>query len=186
MAPARSGRVIRLVAGLLALFVVGFPLLVAPGSVTELVGLVAATLCAGGIISLSVPLLAAGATLAMAEYAFASLVAGGPPDVLGALAFGAALSLLLQTVGFAARFHGASVDPRVIRAQARIWVGTGVAGVAAGLALAGGAGPVWLRLPSAAYPAVVALGLVVAFVGVVCAMRRRSEPPGEIAGGKEL
>ena len=177
---------IRGVAGLLALFVVGFPLFVAPGSGTELLGLAAATLCAGGIISLSIPLLAAGATLAVVEYAFASLVAGGPPDVLGALAFGAALALLLQTVGFAARFRGASVDPQVIRTQVRLWVGTGVAGVGVGLALAGGAGTVWLRLPSAAFPVVAALGLVFAFAGVVGAMRRWSESPGKTAGGKEL
>lgn len=176
---------IRVTAGLLALFVVGFPLLRAPGSVTELLGLIAATLCAGGILSLSIPLLAAGAALAVVEYAFASLAAGGPPDVLGALAFGAALSLLVQTVGFAARFRGASVGPRVIRAQVRTWAGTGAAGIGIGLALAGGAGAVWLRLPSAAFPVVAALGLVVAFVGVVGALRRWSESPGETAGGTE-
>ncbi len=174
---------IRVTAGLLALFVVGFPLLRVPGSGTELLGLVAATLCAGGIIGLSIPLLAAGATLAMVEYAFASVVSGGPPDVLGALVFGAALSLLLQTVAFAARFRGASVDPRVIRTHVRTWAGTGVAGVGVGLALAGGAGTVWLRLPSAAFPVVAALGLVVAFVGVVGAMRRRPEPQEDAAAG---
>jgi hypothetical protein len=185
MAPARSGRVIRAAAGFLALFVVGFPLLRAPGSVTELLGLIAATLCAGGILGLSIPLLAAGATLAVVEYAFASLVAGGPPDVLGALAFGAALSLLLQTVGFAARFHGVSVAPQVLRGQVRVWVGTGAAGVMGGLALAGGAGFVWLRLPAAAYPVVVALGLLVAFAGVVLALLRRTEPPPSAAAAEE-
>ena len=176
---------IRVVAGLLVLLVVGFPLLVAPASATGLLGLVAVTLCAGGIISLSTSLLAAGAGLAIVEYAFALLVAGGPPDFLGALAFGVVLSLLLQTVGFAARFRGASVDPRVVREQARAWVATATAAAAVGTVLAMGAGAVGIGLPPAAYPAAAAFGALMAVLGVVGRMVRSTEPLQAARGQKE-
>lgn len=163
---------IRALAGLLALVLVGFPLLVAPSELTGAPAVIAGTLCAAGIAALSIPLLAAGAALSLVGYALALWSSPGPPDPLGALALGVVLSLLFQVVGFVAHFRGAAVDSHVLPGQVRYWVGSGVGAAVVGILLSISAGGIALRLPLPAYPAAAALGALAAFVGAVLAHLR--------------
>jgi len=162
----------RALAGLLALVVVGFPLLIAPSELTGALGVIAGALCAGGIGALSIPLLAAGAALSLVGYALALWPSGGSLDPLGAVAFGVVLSLLFQAVGFAAHFRGAAMDPHVLPGQVRYWVSSGVGAAMVGILLSIATGGIALRLPLPVYPAAVALGALAAFVGVVMALMR--------------
>jgi hypothetical protein len=157
-------------AGLLVLILVGFPVLIAPSELTGALAFIAAALCAAGIGALSIPMLAAGATVSLVGYALALLSSAGSPDPLGAVALGVVLSLLFQIVGFAARFRGAAVDSQVLPGQVRYWVGSGVAAAVVGILLSISAGGIALRLPLPAYPAAVALGALAAFLGAVRAL----------------
>jgi len=158
---------IRNLARLLALLVAGFPLLVSATVPTGLLGLVAGALLAGGITSLRMPLVGAGAVVALIEYVVALLISGTPLDIVGALAFGAALSALVQVTGFAVCFRGAAVNPQVIRDQARTWIGGVAAAAGLGLLVVLAADGLALGLPAPLQPAVSALGVLLAFVGVV-------------------
>lgn len=158
---------IRALAGLLALVLVGFPLLIAPSELTGALGVIAGALCAAGIGALSIPLLAAGAALSLVGYALVLWPSAGPPDPLGAVVLGVVLSLLFQVVGFAARFRGAAVDSHVLPSQVRYWVSSGVGAAVVGILLSISAGGIALRLPLPAYPAAVALGALAAFLGAV-------------------
>lgn len=162
----------RALAGLLALVLVGFPLLIAPSELTGALGVIAGALCAGGVAALSVPLLEAGAALSLVGYALALWASAGSPGPLGAVVLGVVLSLLFQVVGFAAHFRGAAVDSHVVPGQVRYWVGSGVGAAVVGILLSISAGGIALRLPLPAYPAAVALGALAAFLGVVRALMR--------------
>jgi hypothetical protein len=166
---------IRALAGLLVIVLVGIPLLTAPSTLVGGLGLAAVVLCAGGILRLSIPLLTAGASLSLIEYAVALWVSAGSPDFVGAIGIGVTLALLVQIVGFAARFEGAVVDVRALWAQARSWAGTGAASAAAVFLLAVGAGSIALRLPLPAYPAAAGLGALAVFLGAVRALMRPPE-----------
>ncbi|MFI5341353.1 MAG: hypothetical protein ACHQ7N_16130 [Candidatus Methylomirabilales bacterium] len=172
----------RALAGLLALVIVGFPILVAPSKLTGALAVIAGTLCSAGIAALSIPLLATGAGLSLVGYALALWPTAGSPDPLGALVLGVALSLLFQVVGFAARFRGAAVDSHVFPGQVRYWVSSGVGAAVAGILLSMGAGGIALRLPLPAYPAAVALGALAAFLGAVWALTHAPERMGPASG----
>jgi hypothetical protein len=169
---------IRVLAGLLALVVVGLPLMIAPSELTGGLAVIAGTLCAAGIAALSTRLLAAGAAVSLVGYALALLSMADSPDPLGAVVLGVVLSLLLQVVGFAATLRGAAVDPRVLPGQVRYWVSSGVGAAAAGILLGISAGDIALRLPLPAYPAAVALGALAVYLGAVRAMMRGLDRPG--------
>ena len=172
----------RAFAGLLALVIVGFPLLIAPSELTGALGVIAGTLCAVGISALSIPLLAAGAGVSLVGYALAPWPSGGSLHPLGAVALGVVLSLLFQVVGFAAHFRGAAMDPHVLPGQVRYWVSSGVGAAVVGILLSISAGGVGLRLPPPAYPAAVALGAVAAFLGVVRVLMRAPDRMGPASG----
>ena len=158
---------LRTLAGLLALVLVGFPLLIAPSELTGALGVIAGTLCAAGIGALSIPLLAAGAALSLVGYTLALWPSGASLHPLGAVALGLVLSLLFQVVGFAAHFRAAAMDSDILAGQARYWVGSGVGAAVVGILLTIGAGGIALRLPLPAYPAAIALGALAVFLGAV-------------------
>ena len=168
----------RALAGVLALVVVGFPLLIAPSDLTGGLGVIAGALCAGGIGALSIPLLAAGAGVSLVGYALALWPSGGSLHPLGAIALGVVISLLFQVVGFAAHFRGTAVDSHVIPGQVRFWVGSGVGAAVVGVLLSMSAGGLALRLPLPAYPAAAALGALAVFLGVVRALRHAPDRMG--------
>jgi hypothetical protein len=169
---------IRATAGLLALFAVGYPLGLMPTAATGLLSLLAGTFCAAGIIGSFPSLVALGAGVAMLEYALALLPASGSLDLVGALAFGVALSLLVQMVNFEARFRGAVVESQVVREHVRSWMETGAAAVILGVILAVVGDGLMIGLPPTAYPALAALGAVLVFGGLVGGMIRGAGPPG--------
>lgn len=161
---------IRMLAGLLALVVVGHPLMIAPSELTGKLAVVAGILCAAGIAALSTRLLAVGAALSLVGYALALLSSAASPHPLAAVALGVVIFLLLHVVEFAARFRGAAVDSGVLPGQVRYWVSSGVGAAAVGILLAISAGGIAFRLPRPAYPAAAALGALIAFLGVVRAL----------------
>ncbi len=177
---------IRYLGGLLVVVLVGVPLVRAPSELIGALGAIAGMLCAGGLITLSIPLLTAGTSLALAEYALALLwIASTPPDFVGAIGLGLTLWLLFEVTGFAQRVRGVAVAPEVFRGQARSWIATGLAVALLGGALAIATTIVGLRLPASAYPAVVALGALGVFVGAVRALLRASSRPGSASHEEE-
>jgi hypothetical protein len=177
---------IRYLGGLLVVVLVGIPLLRAPSELVGALGAIAGMLCAGGLITLSIPLLTAGASVALAEYALALVwIASAPLDFVGAIGLGVALWLLFEVTAFAQRVRGVAVAPEVFREQARSWIATGVA-----IALLSGVvtiatSVVGLRLPASVYPAAVALGALGVFVGVVRALLRASSRPAPASTGEK-
>ena len=166
----------RSLAAFLILVLTGLPLIVLPSSgLVAAVGALAMALSFAGLLALWIPALTAGAALALAEYALALWLAGGPPDLLPAIAFGVELLLLLEAADFARRFRGVAVSPSVIRSHARSW--SGIAGVAAGSALVLGAGASALA-PLLGHPIAAAAGALVAFLAAVGALRLGRERQG--------
>src|SRR2546422_11705719 len=110
---------------------VGYPLLIAPTRAVLVIGVAAVVLCALGIAVLSTPVVVAGCVLALGEYALALWLSPGPPRLAGAVLFGVALILLLETVDFARRVGHAAMGPGLVSSQIRYW---GTAAAAAGTA----------------------------------------------------
>jgi hypothetical protein len=160
----------------LAVAVLGYPLLIAPVRSVLVIGLAALTLCALGLVVRSAALVTAGGVLALGQYASALWLAAAPPRLAGAVLFGVGLVLLVETADFSRRVRGATLGPGLVAAQVSHWVGfAGLAGAgalfAAGLATAASA---VVRLPWA--PAFAAGGAAAALVAVTIALRRRHIP----------
>ena len=157
----------------LAVLVLGYPLLVTPARAVLVVGLVALALCVLGLVVRAAVLVTAGGVLALGQYALALWLAAGPPRLAGAVLFGVGLVLLVETADFSRRVRGATLGPGLVASQVRYWVGfAAIAGaaalVAAGLATAAS---LMVRLPWA--PAFAAGGAAAALVAVTIALRRR-------------
>jgi hypothetical protein len=170
---------VRAVATLLAVLVVGYPLLIATAPPVLFLGAVAITLCALGIL-LAPPILVAGAVVALAEYTLALWLVGGPPRLAGAVLLGVGLLLLVETADWGRRARRATLGPGVVLSQIRYWAAFGAftaalaLGVIALATVASGA-----RLPWA--PALAAAGAVVALVGLAVALHRsRRNVPGAV------
>ena len=160
----------RLAAVALMAMLVGWPLAVWPSPV--LVGLAVPGLVVGGagVIARSVPLATAGAALALIEYALALVIAQPRPDPVTGIAFGAGLVLLLASVHFTGRAHGAALGPSVIRSQVRHWLAIVALGAVGATLLTVGGEALGLALRGAALPVVVAaaaLGALATVAGVV-------------------
>ena len=157
---------------ILAVAVLGYPLLIAPARSVLVIGLAALALCALGLVVRSGALVTASGVLALGQYVFALWLAAGPPRLAGAALFGIGLVLLVEIADFSRRVRGATLGPGLVASQVRYWVGFGgLAGVAAlvaaGLATAASA---VLRLPWA--PAFAAGGAAATLVAVTVALRR--------------
>jgi hypothetical protein len=160
----------------LAVAVLGYPLLIAPVRSVLVIGLAALALCALGLVVRSAALVTAGGVLAVGQYASALWLAAGPPRLAGAVLFGVGLVLLVETADFTRRVRGATLGPGLVAAQVGHWVGfAGLAGAAALFTtkLATAASAV-VRLPWA--PAFAAGGAAAALVAVTIALRRRQIP----------
>lgn len=160
----------------LAVAVVGYPLLVAPSRSVLVIGLAALALCALGLVVRAAVLVTAGSVLALGQYALALWLAAASPRLAGAALFGVGLALLVETADFSRRVRGATLGPRLVASQVRYWVGfAALAGAAAlvagGLAITASA---VVRLPWA--PAFAAGGAAAALVAVTITLRRREMP----------
>lgn len=160
----------RLAAAVLIAAVVAFPLAVLPSPPVTWLAVSALVVGGAGVVALSVPLVTAGASLAMIAYTLALVIARPPFDPVAAIAFGATLVLLLALAHFAGRVHGAAIGPSVIAAQIRHWLVIVAAGVMAAVMLTAAAAAFGLTLLGAALPVVVvvaALGVLMTVAGVV-------------------
>jgi hypothetical protein len=120
----------------------------------------------------------AAACVFLVDYAIALWLAGAPVSIGAPVVLGLALVLLVRCVDLGRRLRHASVDARVLRAQALTWLAFGTATVTAialGVALAGAGAA---SIPYAAAPfvaAAAAFGVIVTLAAAVTgAGRRRS------------
>jgi hypothetical protein len=160
----------RLAALALLAALVTVPLAVQPAApVTWLAG-GAFVVGAVGVAALSVPLVTGGASVALVAWGLALGMARPAADLVGAVAVGVLLVLLLALVHLAARVDGAALGPGVLVAEARQWLLVIGAGIAASGALALGASVVTGVVQGMTLPAVVVaavLGAVAALAGVI-------------------
>jgi hypothetical protein len=160
------------VAFALVLFVV--PLLAAPIKPVAVMGGLGLLLAALGIAGLWRWPVTAAACVFSIDYAGALWVARASVSLGGAVAFGLALLLLLESIELGRCLRRATVDARVVRAQITAWLGFAVATLAVtllGLALAGS---LVASIPFAAAPFVAgaaALGVVLALAAVITGRR---------------
>jgi len=166
----------RCLAAVLALSLVGYPLLITPSTTVLVLGAAAMMLCVLGIL-VATPVLVGGMVLALAEYTLAPSLAGGPPRLASAVLLGVVLVLLLETADFGRRAHHAAIGPGVLLAQIRSWAVFGaLAGAGALVAIAAASvASASLRLPWA--PAVAAAGAAAALVAVALALSAGRVPP---------
>ncbi|HYS18737.1 MAG TPA: hypothetical protein VET45_17580 [Candidatus Binatia bacterium] len=161
----------RRLAAVLALGLVGYPLVIAPSTAVLTLGAVATALCALGIL-FSTPVLVVGTVLALGEYTLALWLRAGPPRLAGAVLFGVGLVLLLETADFGGRTRQAAIGPRVVSSQIRYWAVFGVLASAAALIAISAASTLSasVRLPWA--PGFAAAGAAVALAAVAVALGR--------------
>jgi hypothetical protein len=158
----------RLAAVILVAVLVAFSLAVLPARPVTWVAIAALAVGGTGVVALSVPVVAAGASLALIAYALALVIARPPVDPVAASAFGGMLVLLLALVHFAARVRGAAIGPSVIATQIRHWLAIVAAGVAAAIGLTAAATALGGALQGSSLPVVVitaALGALVTVGG---------------------
>jgi hypothetical protein len=166
----------RLAAGILLAVLVAFPLAVR--STPPITWLAALALGVGGagVVALAVPVVTAGASIALIAYALALVIARPAADPLAALAFGATLVLLPVVVHFAGRVQGAAIGTGVVAAQLHHWLAIAAAGVGAGLALTVAGAALAPALLGATLPlavAAAALGVLLAAASVITLVASR-------------
>ena len=157
---------IRVPAAVFALVLFAIPCVVAPMKPVAVVGGLGLVLAGAGIGGLwRWPVIAATCVF-LIEYAVALSVARALPRVGGAVAFGLALLLLLESIELGRGLRRATVDARVIRSQVIAWLGFTTATLAATLLGLTLAGDLAASIPFAAAPFLAGL----AAVGVVFAL----------------
>ena len=158
----------RLAAAIPIAVLVALPLAVLPSP--PVTWLAVSTLVVGGagLVALSVPLVTAGASLALIAYTLALVIARSAVDPVSAIALGATLVLLLALVHFAARVRGAAIGRAVLATQIRHWLAVVAVGVLAATGLTAAAAALGGALNGASLPVVVvtaALGALVTVAG---------------------
>ncbi len=169
----------RLAAAVLVGILAALPLTVRP--FPPVTWLAVAVLVVGGaaVAALSVPLVTAGASLALIAYALAVVIAQPPVDPVTAIVLGATVVLLMGLVHFAGRSQGAAVGPRVVASQVRHWLVVVAIGVVAAIVLAAAAAALGPALAGAALPLIVvvaALGALMTVAGVVALVMAHADP----------
>ena len=160
----------RVPAALFALVLCAVPLGLAPVRAVAVGAGLGLLLTATGLVGFWRWPVVVGACVFLIDYTAALWIARAPVSVGGAVAFGLALLLLLQSVELGRGLRHGRVEGRLIRAQLAAWAGfaTATLGVTLlGLALAGGLAA---SIPFAAAPFVAglaALGVVVALAAII-------------------
>ena len=152
---------IRLAAAALVTVVVGIPLAILPAAPVTWLTVVALAIGTTGALVLSVALVTAGASLALARPA---------ADPITSVVFGSTLVLLLALVHFGRRIDDAVVGPGVVAGQIRHWMAIVALGVAGAVVLTLGGAVLGPALVGATLPVVVAaaaLGTLLAVAGVI-------------------
>ncbi len=167
---------LRVAAAILVAVLAALPLSVVFAPPVTWLAVAALVVGGAGVAALSVPVVTAGASLALIAYTLALVIARSPVDPVAGIAFGAALVLLLALVAFAGKVRGATVAASVVASQIRQWLVTIAAGVAAALVLTAGGAVLGGALRGAALPVLVvvaALGTLLAAAGVIVLVTTR-------------
>ena len=168
----------RVAAAVLVAVLAAFPLTALAGPPVTWLAVLVLVVGGAGVVLLSVPVVTAGAVIALIAYALALVIAPPAFDPVPAIALGATLVALLALVHFGARVQGAAVGRAVAAAQVRqvlVIVALGVV-AAAGLTAAAAFLGALVRAPS--LPLVVAisaLGAVLVVLGAVALATPRGE-----------
>src|SRR5690349_17690176 len=106
---------VRLTGFIAVLLIAGAPCLVLPERHVLGAGVVAAAICAGGLLLPSLGLATAGAVLAVLVFSVALLVASAANSVVVAMMLGIAVLILLDATHFHQRFGRSAIAPGVTR-----------------------------------------------------------------------
>lgn len=175
---------IRLAAALLLAALVGVPLAVLPSPPVTWFAIAALVMGVAGVVTLSVPLVTAGASVALIGYAIALAIVRPAVDPVAAIALGVALVLLPSLVHLAHHVRGAVVGPGVLSSQLRQWLAIVAAGIVAAVVLTAVAPALGSALQSAAFPVVVGaavLGALMVVAGLIALVTTRKDPSARMA-----
>ena len=159
--------------GIIALLLIAcVPCLVLPERHVLGAGVVAAAVCAGGLLLPSLGLATAGAVLAVLVFAVALLAASAANTVMAAMLLGVALLVLLDATHFQQRFGQSAISPGVVRAHLGQLGATVMLSVLAVGVLAVVSDAFWLGLDAALRPAVAAAGGILVVLAILRATTR--------------
>jgi len=159
--------------GLAALLLIaGAPCLVLPERHILAAAVVAAAICAGGLLLPSLGLATAGAVLAMLVFSVALLMTSATNSVIAAMLMGIAVLMLLDATYFHQRFGRSAITPGVMRAHISRLGATILISVLAVGALAVVSDAFWLGLDAALRPAVAAAGGILVVLAILRATTR--------------
>jgi len=159
--------------GLAALVLIaGAPWLVLPERHVLAAGVVAAAICAGGLLLPSLGLATAGAVLAVLVFSVALLVASAANAVIAAMLMGIAVLMLLDATHFQQRFGRSAITPGVVPAHLGQLGATILLSVLAAVVLAVVSDAFWLGLDAALRPAVAAAGGILVVLAILRATTR--------------
>jgi hypothetical protein len=171
---------LRLAAAFLLVVLLAFPVAALPAAPVTWLAVVALAVAGAGIAMLSVPIVTAGAALALITYALALIIAQAPVDPVAAIGVGVDAVMLLALVQFAAHAQGALLGPAVLGGRVRQMLVVAGLGVVVTGALVTVATLLGLVLRGATLPVVVAaaaLGALLAMAGLVALMTVGPTPP---------
>jgi hypothetical protein len=151
------------------LLIAGVPCLVLPDLLVLCAGVVAAAVCAGGLLLPSLGLATAGAVLV---FSVALLVASAANAVMAAMLMGIAVLVLLDATHFHQRFSQSAIMPGVVRAHIGQLGATILVSVLAVGVLAVVSDVFWLGLYAALRPAVAAAGGILVVLAILRATTR--------------
>jgi hypothetical protein len=166
------------------LILVGVPIAVEPSWLVAVPALLAGILCAAGLVRRSLGLIVTGGVGVMMVLTAALWWSSSSLSVLGALAFGLALLLLVDTVGLAHRFSGATVEAPTLRLHVAWWIGRATVVLATGAILPAIASAVALALPLYGRPILAGVGALIAFVAAMFVSGSRHTPYSKTAAGE--
>jgi hypothetical protein len=159
--------------GLVALLLIaGAPYLVLPERHVLGAGVVAAVICAGGLLLPSLSLTTAGAVLAVLVFSVALLVASATNSVIAAMLMGIAVLILIDATYFHQRFSRSAITPGVMGAHLGQLGATILVSVLAVGVLAVVSDAFWLGLDAALRPAVAAAGGILVVLAILRATAR--------------
>ena len=163
---------IRTLAAVLVLALVGYPLALQPAKWVAIVAGFAFTLCAIGLVARLAPAFTIGIAVALVEYALALSLADDRARLGVAVVLGVVAALAIEVADFDRRFRHAAIARGVLSAQLRYWLGFALSGATAAVVLIVVAGvlAVVMRLPWGSM--IAAAGAIASLGAAAFALRR--------------